>query len=171
MDPLPTSTWISKTNSNFSLSLAWIPSFDCEFDYSHENCMFFSEYFQNNGELFERLAQYLYLQRSLRVAEYVPKTRRFIAITCDDGKSTTQTSRYLIGNQFIIVFRCLSTNFLFLLAETVDENIDATNAKCKTIKLPMTVSKMDGFSYYNFSVWPLKRKILDYFWNSSLTVV
>lgn len=54
----------------------------------------------------------------------------------------------------------LSTNFPFLLAETIDENSDATNAKCKTIKLPMTVSKMDGFSYYNFSVWPLKRNII-----------
>lgn len=49
------------------------------------------------------------------------------------------------------MMECL-TICLFPLAETIEQYGDAASAKCNGIKLPMTVAKMDGFSYYNFSV-------------------
>lgn len=49
-----------------------------------------------------------------------------------------------------IIFALLLTHYPY----TVDlgEHSANANAKCNQIKLPMTVAKMDGFSYYNLSV-------------------
>lgn len=44
-------------------------------------------------------------------------------------------------------------NVLFFAADNVDQyNLEASNAKCNQIQLPMTVANMDGYKLYNFSV-------------------
>lgn len=41
---------------------------------------------------------------------------------------------------------------LYFVVDSANQYSEAANAKCNQIKLPMTVSKMDGYSLYNFSV-------------------
>lgn len=59
---------------------------------------------------------------------------------------------YTIGLKLIQYHNERTINYCFILVDYGDQFIEAANTKCNPIKLPMTVSKMDGYSLYNFSV-------------------
>lgn len=126
VDPLPTSIWISKINSKFfpiEQHIFWT-IFELNF------CSDLNRVTVNCSKDWHNI--YIYKDRTILPNMIRPKRDDdFPPVSGVMLESKRRKRSY----------------------DSIDQNGDVVNAKCNQIRLPMTMAKMDGFSYYNFSVW------------------